>query len=390
MKIISFDVEKDSRISCFSILTKMTIEDYLSFIEKSFKNKGGIEEQREPLKTSTAVRIRKRMIDDIAKGTVLPPLVIGTIIPDVDFISIEGMSQSTFEKYLSNIPSSNYLLLDGMQRTAALFESKSVSSIDKYNVRVDFWLSTTINSLIYRMLVLNSGQVPWNLRRQIEVIFREMIKDIEAKVTDISIIHIGDNKRRTQAGQYHASDIIELYLVFGSRKERIDTKERLADEFTRLDFIEATEESGSTNIFYEILSYLGKFDKLFSTYSDSNTDNRFSEGKDIFTSQPARVGFVSALSKKILGRPGADRSKLDQEKQWQTLKGEMDARLKLLESMTSKDIQEYLLLDILEENLSIKSSKIGDFEREYFSKAFETLIDEKFMATNLEVCWRAF
>ncbi len=45
-------------------------------------------------------------------------------------------------------------------------------------------------------------------------------------------------------------------MVFGARKERIDTKERLADEFTRLDFIEATSVSLFTRQFSETIEIM--------------------------------------------------------------------------------------------------------------------------------------
>ena len=54
---------KDDRVDCYSILMTIKISDYLDFIQSVYKKKGGIEGQRSPLKTKSAQRIRKRLID---------------------------------------------------------------------------------------------------------------------------------------------------------------------------------------------------------------------------------------------------------------------------------------------------------------------------------------
>ena len=68
---------KDNRVDCYSLLMTISIADYLNFIQGVYKQKGGIEGQRSPLKTKSAQRIRKRLIDDLNRGTVIPPIVVG-------------------------------------------------------------------------------------------------------------------------------------------------------------------------------------------------------------------------------------------------------------------------------------------------------------------------
>jgi hypothetical protein len=54
------------------------------------------------------------------------------------------------------------------------------------------------------------------------------------------------------------------------------------------------------------------------------------------------------------------------------------------------DLEKFLSLDLLSEKLSIKSSRVGDFEREYFSKAFEVLLEEGESIPTLGICWSAY
>lgn len=390
MNFSHLDVLEDTRSNCFSIMTTAKMGEYLEFILAPYKEKGGIEEQREPLKTSSALRIRERMIDDISLGTILPPIVIGIISQEGKQPNWKEITPDSFSVYLDDLPKSNIMIIDGMQRTTALLAASDRKEIKKNNLRVEFWVARDINNLVYRMLVLNTGQVPWNLRRQIEVVFRSMISDIKKLVPDIDLITISDNNRRTQAGQFHANDVVELYLVFGSRKEKIDTKERLADEFTRLDFIQATEKDDFTKIFYEVLKYLARIDKVFGKFQQGEEDGRFNNGKDIFKSQPARVGYITATAKFILGRPGIDREPKEIDSQLRKFSTEVEKFINKIGGIETRELGDFLQLDLLNESLAKKSGRVGDFEREFFTKAFDTLLEERFEVPSLGVCWRAY
>ncbi len=70
-------------------------------------------------------------------------------------------------------------IIDGMQRTTALQEAKDSFGENQLNIRVEFWIADKLNSLIYRMLVLNTGQVPWEMARQLETIYSQLLKSIK-------------------------------------------------------------------------------------------------------------------------------------------------------------------------------------------------------------------
>ncbi|MFN9407662.1 MAG: hypothetical protein ACK579_22405, partial [Dolichospermum sp.] len=69
----NIDKIKDRRVDCYSVMTQFQVEEYLKMVKSAFENRGGLEGQRDTLKTNTAIRIRKRMIKDIEAGAVLPP-----------------------------------------------------------------------------------------------------------------------------------------------------------------------------------------------------------------------------------------------------------------------------------------------------------------------------
>lgn len=394
MELKHVTIVKDKRSNCLSCMGITTIQDYIKYIENIYTNKGGIEGQRDVLRTSSAIKIRKRMIEDVAKGTVLPPLVLGLLLSHEDFekINTEEPNEDTILDLLSHSPNENVSLIDGMQRTTAIIEAfKANENIANNDLRVEIWIVENLNNLMYRMLVLNTGQVPWTIRRQLEVVYGSLLKTIKESIPDIEIYTIDDSRYRTDGGQYQGESIIELFIVFGSRKEKVNIKERVAEEFTRLDFIESTDRSDLLSMFIRCLQIMYKIDKSFTRHEVENKTGKFSEGKDLFKSQPARVGFMTALAIDIFGRPGNDRSEELQTKNLNRIEQEVDDFISLINNFSEDELKTFLSLDILNECLADHNpSKVGDFERTFFKEAFYTLIQEHFNVQSMILCWRAY
>ncbi len=384
-------VLKDARVNCYSVMTTVPVGVYLKLVDNAYETRGGIEGQREPLRTTSALRIRKRMVEDIEAGAVLPPVVIGIVLPSTQFKRLDIRSQRDIMHLLSSVDPDRISIIDGMQRSTAIREANNALVETDYQVRVEFWISDKINSLLYRMLVLNTGQVPWNLRRQVEVIFNSVTKQIEESVDNITILSVDDGKRRTKGGVFQANDLIELFLVFGARKEKIDVRKELSDEYTRLDLIEATSEEGFTDRFCEVLSLLVELDIAFDAYKPDAEDARFQKGRDLFSSQPACVGFVTAIALELFGRPGAELAADESAMRWGKIKRTCRALLSKLQRMNAEAIGKFLHLNTLSETIvRTKSGGVGDFEREYFLKAFQVMVDERFRLDSMAPCWRAY
>lgn len=381
---------KDTRTDCYSFIFEITVKDYLILVEEIYKEKGGIKEQREPLKTSSAIRIRKQMVKDIKSGSVLPPIVLGLIISEEDFKIVTTKTNEQLAAIIEKAGDGNLTIIDGMQRTTALLESIEEGLPSDKIIRIELWISTKLNSLIYRMLVLNTGQVPWNLRRQVETVFSTMINEMKVAIPEMDVYKIDDGSRRTKGGQYHANDLIELYLAFGGRKEKVDTKERLADEFTRLDFIEVTEDKNFSDFFYTSLRAMTLIDIEFSRFEQDENELRFGSGKDLFKSQPARVGFITSLAKRIFGRPGTDKKQVDVAKSFVEVDKSVNEIIYKVKQMNPEELGTFLSLSTLSEKLSVKSSRVGDFEREFFTKSFDTLFEIGNDITSMEVCWLSY
>ena len=92
-----------------------------------------------------------------------------------------------------------------------------------------------------------------------------------------------------------------------------------------------------------------------------------------------------------MGKPGLERSTEEKEERFTQLSEKMASLLDSLTKMDEPTLEKFFDLDTLNEVISSKKTgSLGDYERAFFLKAFETLIEEKFKVPSLTVCWRAY
>ena len=374
---------EDSCSHSYSIMTTIKISDYLNLVNDCKQ----LNSQRDVLRTRAATTIRKRLIEDITKGAIIPPLVLGIVVPEGEHVDTDNFEE-IFDRFKESV-----VIIDGIQRTESLKKALHIApGIENSNIRVEIWASHRVSSLIYRKLVLNTGQVPWNTRRQIEVIYEPLKIETESRVNGLRLISIGDNERRSIAGEFPADKIADLFISFTSRKVTFDNKESLADDFTRLDIIDMTSRIEVSDFFFETVEMIVKLDQQFFKYNprENNRRDKMRIGRDLFTSNPSRVAFAAAVSTYILGRPGSkERSSEEQNSKMRSLKHNFNELVQRLEHMDEEGIGIYLSFDVLNEILtSLPSKRIGDEERKFFFDAYSLLIKEEFKLDSLEEAWR--
>tara|TARA_R110002051_G_scaffold8952_3_gene36327 strand:- start:1248 stop:2408 length:1161 start_codon:yes stop_codon:yes gene_type:complete len=380
----------DDRTDCWSVLTTLSVRDYLNLVERAHQDRGGLPGQRDTLTTTTAKRIRERMVDDIRRGAVLPPVVIGATVSTALFDRFPIEDGRGVHEFLPDDVVHAVSIIDGMQRTAALTEAAEADvSVLDHVVRVEFWLTRNVQTMIYRMLVLNTGQVPWTLSRQLSVVFAPLIQEIRNNVAGLDRIFTPDRPgRRLGPGQFGSDALVELYIAFSLRKTTVDAKEALSEEFSRLDFVENLSEERFQHQFYSTVSILAALDRVFSAYEPGGA-GRLTKGRNIFDGQPARIGLVVAIGQHILGRPGLDRDAADRERRMADVIRSSSRLVARLEGLTAPQVGEFLQLDVLRETLDRRVGQVGRYERGVFFDAFKVLIEEDFNLPTMEACWRA-
>lgn len=381
---------QDRRIDCYSAMETIPIESYLSLVKEAHGKRGAIEGQRDILKTTTAKRIRDRMVADIRAGAVLPPVVVGIVHSPKSVQKLVNDKNLSTSKFIKSLPRDSISIIDGMQRTGALLEARDIEKGISGEIRVDFWLAKTVTALVYRMLVLNTGQVPWNLARQLTVVYAPLLEEIKANVPEIERIFTPDKiGRRVSGGQFSSEALIELYLAFSLRKTSVDTKESLSEEFSRLDLVANVADEKVQDYFYRTLSIMTQMDIVFDKV-EGTPSGRFSRGRDIFGSQPARIGYIVAASQHVLGKVGLEKGDDDRAKRMKALDDHAEALVTKLKKLATNRVQDFLKLDVLSEVLTKRVGQVGRYERAVFFEAFKLLIEEDFDVPSLEPCWRAY
>lgn len=373
------DIMKDERIQCYSIMISMNTKKYLSIIEKAYANNGGIEGQRIPLKNRSAVRIRETMRADIKAGTVLPPIVIGCTMESLDIINkiyTENKldeSECIIDEILNN---NEISIIDGMQRTTALKEIYESDKDFQSKLRIELWITSKANNLIYRMLVLNTGQISWTLKKQLEVVFSHIKKEIEVKIPNLELIESNDGGKSNRPLKYQVSHLVELYLNFSTRKYEVKLGEKVAEEFAKQDVIEKSYNQKHLDYFISILKYLVDLDEIIS--SKNGIDRR------IFGDQNARTGFIVSIASYIFGRAGRNLPEERIEDNYEYINEALKVYINELSSKESEELNDYLDIDLLKEVLTQFQKKELP---EFYKKAFDVLIEENFKVENMGICW---
>jgi hypothetical protein len=389
-KLMTALVAFDERIDCLSIIFHVSVGDYLALIEKAYANRGGIRNQRSPLKTTSARRIRQRMKDDISNGAIIPPVVIGLVVESEKFEEIlnDRAHPELEQKIVNGVSHDQISIIDGMQRTTALIEAVDERpELREKEIRVELWVSKNESALIYRMLVLNAGQIPWDLKKQISVIFEPLINEAHKNTNASRIIEYGTG-RRFNPGEYSSSDIAELYIAFSSRKLSVDSQEVLTDEFTKLDIVESLSKYSNREYFFRALDVLIAMDNSFSSYGEED-DLRKKAGRQIFDKQGARVGLIVAISISTVGRAGFDAEPDEVGRKLFVIERDCERFCDLFSRMTNDEKREFVKLDILSELLGKRVGQVGRYERNLFFEGFRVLIEKHFDVPDMEGCWRA-
>lgn len=399
--IVEANLLFDHRVKCYSLMTAVSTIDYLNLVRDAYAQRGGLEHQRDALKTTTARRIRSRMVSDIQKGAILPPVVIGVVVDDDTLNKIPNMQPSEVIDMISGVLVGTISIIDGMQRTTALLAALNGNKeVADLAIRIECWIAKSTDSLIYRMLVLNTGQVPWNLSRQLQVVFAPLIVEMKNRVKFERVLDLDKSERRTKAGEYSPDSLVELYIAFGLRKTDVDTQETLADEFSRLDVTDTIAEDRYNKFFYPLLQTMVDLDQAFSRLDAeiaepqdgalaSNSLKVLKQGRSIFDSRPARIGYIVAAAIAVLGRVGMDKDAAASDNLLADFQAQVKALTEKLAKLDVDQLTKFLQLDVLSERLyGQKRSAVGRYERAFFDSAFKVLIEEGFEVPSMEPVWR--
>lgn len=249
LKIIGKTV--DLRSGAHVIYCQASLVDYLNIVGENF-GEYSIQRKRENHKAY------KRLRADIAAGALLPSITLAVKHHMVPNITKE---MDNHEKLAELLSQGNIVdILDGLQRTYIISDLKNEGAVFNENqeLLLEFWLEADISKLIYRMIVLNSGQKAMSMRHQVELLFMSLQETIIHSVPGIEIIRESESKRRTQSSRYPLNNIASSYHAFVSASHETDKENIVAQKLIDDDAFDSSEKE-LTEKFTQYLDYLKMF-----------------------------------------------------------------------------------------------------------------------------------
>lgn len=266
-EIISIDV--DDRIKSVAVTMRANYEWYLSVTDGAEAN---LEIQRDVIRDKKAYQTLR---NDLAKGCVLPAVVLAVNVPDFETASLMGESpaggevRSTLLQKLTLATPAQVQIIDGLQRTNALRQTRDAlegSERDDFlarPLRVEAWVNIRFFALAYRMILLNAGQRPMSIKHQIEIISNKMADEL-GDVVGLEVIKTLDKRRRTRSGQFQLVLITQSFQAWLQGQPNVDLRNVIAEQLLADEAVDTLGESLSgaddTNRFKEYFSWLVRLD----------------------------------------------------------------------------------------------------------------------------------
>ncbi|MEJ5350294.1 MAG: hypothetical protein WHS65_01750 [Melioribacteraceae bacterium] len=377
MEIRVFDLIEDKKVNAKCLLVDIRIGKYLELIEENLED---LDIQR-GMQLSRRRDVYKRLIEDLKQGALIPPISLvlkkNSSVYDNIKNKNENDTKEIEEIMNAKINIGDFSILDGLQRTFCLLNVRDDLKDEKEKflnrrLRAEIWYDITTTALLYKMLVLNTGQVKMSMRHQIEILnipLKESFLEI-AKNRGITIKFstFREPTRNDELHTYKFSNIVEAFTAFITKDPIVDKTNVVVQELERMNFIEehsSTEilrKDEEVNEFVDILINLDN--ALWNKYKNGITEEDgkrilpWTSRNNIMNSPAILSGIFAAFGKAFSETQDKNEYKKRKEKLLQILSTNENDSLKL-ESMSK----------ILEDEKS-RTQKFGETTRKFFFNAF--------------------
>lgn len=291
------DSLNDSKVQGKSWLVKMKIGDYLEMIDLTSN----------PFQRSLlSLSFYKKLINDLLEDAVIPP--ISVVYPVKDF-------NPNIEFDITK----KFIILDGLQRTNCLLEClrkinkaeqdfsgtivfKTEDEFKQKEIYVEIWEELNLKNILYKMVVLNTGQKKMDYSHQLDILNTKMYEKL--KEEDINVISKLDKEsQRSKEWNFNLSTVTEGLVSFVNRFPIPGKKNAAEFLFERLavDSSEIPEEIKLLNNddTYNYLLWVLKdlYAKLEEKYGNNNPIRRY---EAFLVSLLASMGYAYNKDKKNL------------------------------------------------------------------------------------------
>lgn len=383
MDIRVFDLKEDKKVGAKCLLIDIKIGEYINLIEENLED---LDIQRGKI-LSRKRDVYKRLIEDLKEGTIIPPIslifrkesaVYDKIKDKTDLKEIEKIMNEEIKK-------GDFSILDGLQRTYCILNAiddlRSEESFLKARIRAELWCDITYTALLYKMLVLNTGQVKMSMKHQIEILNIPLRKKISEIVSRMNIsVTFSTYKNPISTDNiytYKFSDIVEAFTSFITKDKIVDKTNVVVQELERTKFIEEHSDSKvllSEEEIEEFVDVLIKFDKiLWEKYKEGITEEDGYEETEESEKErkpplpwTSRNGIIksAAILCGIFGYFGKAFS--DNRKNYNERKNKF---FEILQKQETDPLKLRIMSEILQDEKK-RTTKFGETARSFFFSAF--------------------
>ncbi|AEL25873.1 hypothetical protein [Cyclobacterium marinum] len=370
MKFCILGYTKDQRTDTEVVYAQIGISEYLELVGEDF-DRFEIQRKRQDPKKYT------RLKEDTKKGALLPPITLAINPSKVSEFNETLKSKNSEKLKIDLIKSSDLYILDGLQRSYIIKDliDEGVTFKTDQTLLIEIWFESKIEHLIYRLIVLNSGQKPMSMRHQVELLFTTLKTEIEETIPDLNIYVEKDSQIRSSAKKFSFDRIVNAYYSFLTKSPEVKRDNLIVQKLNEDDILSSNEEelNESYNHFINYLKKYCELDvKLFRAYSSEVKGPNF---KNWLADENTLKGFFSAI-----GRYASDDKKRDR----------IDKALENLIQSFSDSIKDPLYLEKFAEiksGIDPKRYNVGNETRRLIMDGFREFFFEG-GESSFEECWK--
>lgn len=256
----------DLRTNTAVLYAQISISEYFDLIGQNY-NQFQLQRRKEKHKGY------KRLKADLKKGALLPTITLA-IEPSVAKIFLDIVNKDDFDELLTQLKKAkeNIYILDGLQRTHLIKEliEEGVEFKKDQKLLLEIWIEPEISHLVYRLIVLNSGQKPMSMRHQLELLFTTMRVTLSNEIQNLEILEEKNESRRSRPRQFPFDRIVTAYHSFLRKSPEIDKTSIVSEKMLEEKLMDESEEF-ITQSFQTFKRYLKKYceldDELYRVYS---------------------------------------------------------------------------------------------------------------------------
>lgn len=247
----------DYRTATLIVYAQVSIDDYLILVGENY-DKFKLQRRREQHKGYD------RLQSDIQKGALIPSITLALEpIKASSFIeTVRTQNREAIKERLIDIKDSLYIL-DGLQRTHKIKQLQETGTVFNRDQKLllEIWFEPVIEHLIYRLIVLNSGQKPMSMRHQIELLFATMRVSLSSQIDGLELLVENEEQNRKRAKQFPFERLVTSYKCYLTGSPEVDKDSLVAEKMLEEKILSESEEFLSET-FISFRSFLGKYCNL--------------------------------------------------------------------------------------------------------------------------------